>query len=59
MKDHCSAEEIAAVTQLFEETDTKQKFYLGIVKKYRKDRGCEIYKLIKSDYSVLASYKEI
>ncbi|MBQ7186598.1 MAG: hypothetical protein IJR91_03075 [Ruminococcus sp.] len=58
LKDDCSPEEIAAVTKLFEETDTKQRFYLGIVKKYRKDRGCEIYKLIKSEYSTLASYKE-
>ena len=54
----CSPEEIAAVSRIFEETDTKQKLYLSIVKEYRKDRGCEIYKLIKSEYNVLAAFKE-
>ena len=53
----CSAEEIAAVVRLFEETDSKQKLYLSIVKEYRKDRGCEIYKLIKSDYAALSKLK--
>lgn len=59
LEGQCTPEEIATVARLFEETDTKQKLYLGIVKEYRKDRGCEIYKLIKSDYTVLASFKEI
>ena len=54
----CSPEEIAAVSRIFEETDTKQKLYLSIVKESRKDRGCEIYKLIRSDYNILASFKE-
>ena len=59
LEGQCSPEEIATVIRLFEETDTKQKLYLGIVKEYRKDRGCEIYKLIKSEYTALASFKEI
>ena len=59
LEGQCTPEEIDTVTRLFEETDTKQKLYLGIVKKYRKDRGCEIYKLIKSEYTALASFKEI
>ena len=53
----CTAEEITAVARLFEETDTKQKLYLSIVKIYKKDRGCEIYKLIKSDYAALSKLK--
>ncbi|MBR6103078.1 MAG: hypothetical protein IKP95_11665 [Ruminococcus sp.] len=55
----CSDEEIAAVARLFEETDSKQKLYLSIVKEYRKDRGCEIYKLIKSDYTALSKLKAV
>lgn len=58
LADECSAEEIAAVTNIFEQTDSKQKLYLSIVKEYKKDRGCEIYKLIKSDYTALAKLKE-
>ena len=54
----CSDEEIAAVINIFEQTDSKQKLYLSIVKEYKKDRGCEIYKLIKSDYTALAKLKE-
>ncbi len=54
----CSAEEIASVVNIFEQTDSKQKLYLSIVKEYKKDRGCEIYKLIKSDYTTLAKLKE-
>ena len=54
-----SDEEIAAVARLFEETDSKQKLYLSIVKEYRKDRGCEIYKLIKSDYTALSKLKAV
>ena len=54
----CTPEEIAAVTNIFEQTDSKQKLYLSIVKEYKKDRGCEIYKLIKSDYTALAKLKE-
>ncbi len=58
LADNCSEEEIATVCRLFEETDTKQKLYLSIVKKYKKDRGCEIYKLIRSEYNALASFKQ-
>lgn len=54
----CSEEEIACVERLMGETDTKQKLYLSIVKEYRKDRGCEIYKLIKSEYNALSALKE-
>ncbi|MBR1393759.1 MAG: hypothetical protein IJ561_08015 [Ruminococcus sp.] len=54
----CSEEEIACVERLIGETDSKQKLYLSIVKEYRKDRGCEIYKLIKSEYNALAALKE-
>lgn len=53
----CTAEEIAEVVNIFEQTDSKQKLYLSIVKEYKKDRGCEIYKLIKSDYTALAKLK--
>ena len=58
LKGECSKEEIAAVNRIFEETDTKQKLYISIVKEYKKDRGCEIYNLIKSDYSALSKLKE-
>lgn len=54
----CSDDEIKTVVRLLNETDTKQKFYLSVVKEYRKERGCEIYKLIKSDYAELEKLKE-
>ena len=54
----CTEEEIETVSRIFEETDTKQKLYLSIVKEYRKDRGCEIYKLIRADYNVLCAFRE-
>lgn len=57
LEQECSEEEIKTVGKLFEETDTKQKLYLSIVKEYKKDRGCEIYKLIKSEYTNLTKLK--
>ena len=54
----CTAEEIAAVEKILSETDTKQKLYISIVKKYKKERGCEIYNLVKSEYSALSKLKQ-
>lgn len=57
LKNHCSHEEIETVYKLINETDTRQRLYLSIVKKYKKDRGCEIYKHIKPEYMNLAKLK--
>lgn len=58
LEEKCSEDEIRTVVKLLSESDTKQKFYLSVVKEYRKERGCEIYKLLKSDYSELEKLKE-
>ncbi|WP_124101190.1 PIN domain-containing protein [Ruminococcus sp. Marseille-P6503] len=57
LKNCCSQEEIETVYRLMNETDTRQRLYLSIVKKYKKDRGCEIYKYIKPEYLNLAKLK--
>ncbi len=57
LKDECSREEIDTVAALVEKTDTKQRLYLSIVKEYKKNRGCEIYKLLKPEYSSLEKLK--
>lgn len=49
----CSDDEINSIVEIIEETDSKQRLYLSIVKKYKKDRGCEIYKNIKPEYASL------
>jgi hypothetical protein len=54
----CSEDEIRTVEKLLNGSDTKQKFYLSVVKEYRKERGCEIYKLIKSEYTELEKLRE-
>lgn len=54
----CSEDEIRTVEKLLNGSDTKQKFYLSVVKEYRKERGCEIYKLIKSEYNELEKLRE-
>lgn len=53
----CSDEEISEVYEIVNGTDTKQRLYLTIVKKYKKDRGCEIYKHIKPEYTNLVKLK--
>lgn len=57
LKSHCSQEEIETVCRLINETDTRQRLYLSIIKKYKKDRGCEIYKYIKPEYMNLIKLK--
>lgn len=58
LANECSDEEIRKTSEIVRRSDSKQKIYLSIVKEYKKDRGCEIYKLIKPEYSALAKLRE-
>lgn len=46
-------DEIKTVAEIAKRTDTKQRLYLSIVKEYKKDKGCEIYKYLKPEYALL------
>lgn len=48
-----SQDEIKTVTEIAERSDTRQRFYLSIVKEYKKEKGCEIYKYLKPEYPMI------
>ncbi len=54
----CTDEELATVTRLFNEAETKQKLYIRMVKAFRKSKGCKFYNAIKGEYSAIAAGKQ-
>lgn len=53
----CSNEDINRIENCIRSTDTKQGLYLSMLKIYKRERGCEIYKILKPEYTNLAALK--
>ncbi len=58
LKDHCSNEDISKIEQSICSSQTKQELYISMLRIYKKQRGCELYKIIKPEYNSLVSLKE-
>ncbi|MGN1133440.1 MAG: PIN domain-containing protein [Oscillospiraceae bacterium] len=58
LKDHCSNEDISKIRQSICASQTKQELYISMLRIYKKQRGCELYKIIKPEYNSLISLKE-
>ena len=51
----CSAEETELIRQLFREVETRQQFYLRMIKQFGKKSGCVYYNAIKPEYEALSA----
>lgn len=49
----CTAEELATIKELFDNAATKQQLYIRMVKAFKKDKGCQFYNAIRSEYTSL------
>ncbi len=57
LPDDFSHEDIDEICGIINTTDTKQRLYISIIKKYKKDKGCEIYNCLKPEYNSLITHK--
>lgn len=53
----CNNQDIDIIEQCICSTDTKQGLYLSMLKIYKRERGCEIYKILKPEYDNLTALK--
>ena len=51
----CNKDDITKIEQCMRSTKTKQALYISMLKIYKRERGCEIYKLLKPEYSNLVN----
>lgn len=58
LSDTCSNEDINNIEKCICTTQSKQALYLSMLKIYKRERGCEIYKLLKPEYDKLVTLKE-
>jgi hypothetical protein len=56
--DKCTDEELVRVRSVFDSAVTKQQLYIRMVKEFRKEKGCEIYNAIRSEYTNLRKQAE-
>ena len=57
LKDICNNDDLHQIEQCINSTETKQGLYLSMLKIYKRERGCEIYKILKPEYSNLVTLK--
>lgn len=48
--DKCGTEELDIIRNAVAEAATKQQLYIKMVKKFKKEKGCDIYNSIRSEY---------
>lgn len=53
----CNSDDIENIEKCIENTKTKQALYISMLKIYKRERGCEIYKILKPEYSNLVALK--
>lgn len=53
----CNDDDLRQIEQCINTTETKQGLYLSMLKIYKRERGCEIYKILKPEYSNLVTLK--
>lgn len=54
----CNPDDIDNIEKCIKNTQTKQALYISMLKIYKRERGCEIYKILKPEYSNLVALKE-
>lgn len=57
LKDVCNENDLKQIENCFNTTETKQGLYISMLKIYKRERGCEIYKILKPEYSNLVTLK--
>lgn len=55
-KNMCNDNDIENIKKCIQEANTKQQLYIKMVKIFKKEKGCEYYSMLKSNYQELSDY---
>lgn len=54
----CSADDLEKVAECFNTAPSKQQLYIGMVKAFKKEKGCEIYNAIRGEYTNMLKQRQ-